>query len=226
MDRRPACRVVRPTAADPTPRGTSGAGCPGSTSRARADRRCGSRCRTARVQPVERPPRRIQPGSSAPRRPRARRQHGQRRASRSRRRASARRVVGQSGDRLDVGEVDRAGGVQEDRAGDAAVPPLVLVLDVRRVRPLDDGQPERVRSRPQVRPSGRTRTARCGVLADADLHAVELDDQDALGRADVEHDPPAGPGRRQLEVALVDAGRVDARGSPAGGPANGIWTLV
>ena len=46
------------------------------------------------------------------------------------------------------------------------------------------------------------------VLADPDLRAVDRDDQDALGRPDVEDDPPAGPARRDLELALVDAGRV------------------
>ena len=38
--------------------------------------------------------------------------------------------------------------------------------------------------------------------------AVEPHDQHALGGTDVEHDPPAGPVRGHLEVALVDAGRV------------------
>ena len=47
-----------------------------------------------------------------------------------------------------------------------------------------------------------------GVLADADVGAVEAHDEDALGGADVEHDALAGPGRGDLEVALVDAGRV------------------
>ena len=47
---------------------------------------------------------------------------------------AGRQVVGQAGIDADVREVDVAGGVQEDRARDAAVPPLVLVLDVGRVR--------------------------------------------------------------------------------------------
>ena len=41
--------------------------------------------------------------------------------------------------------------------------------------------------------------------------AIELDDEHALGRADMEHDAPARPARRDLEVALVDAGRVALR---------------
>ena len=48
----------------------------------------------------------------------------------------------------DVGEVDGARGVQEDGAGDAAVPPLVLVLDVGRVGPFHDAQRQGVGARP------------------------------------------------------------------------------
>ena len=39
--------------------------------------------------------------------------------------------------------MQRIGGVQQHRAGDPAVPPLVLVLDVRGVGPLDDREPQR-----------------------------------------------------------------------------------
>ena len=77
------------------------------------------------------------------------------------------RSSAESGDRADVGEVDGAGRVQEDRTADPAVPPLVLVLDVGRVGPLHDARAERVRSRPepvgQVELRGEVR-----VLADAD----------------------------------------------------------
>ena len=41
-----------------------------------------------------------------------------------------------------------------------------------------------------------------------DVLAVHVDDQDALRGADVEHDPPPSPVGRQLELALVDTGRV------------------
>ena len=72
------------------------------------------------------------------------------------------------------------------------MPPLVLVLDVGRVGPFHDAQAEGVRARPeavgQVELGGEVR-----VLADPDLLAVELDDEDALGGADVEDDAPAGP---------------------------------
>ncbi len=46
------------------------------------------------------------------------------------------------------------------------------------------------------------------ILAEADLLAVEADDEHALGGADVEHDPSSRPGRRHAEVAFVDARRV------------------
>ncbi len=85
----------------------------------------------------------------------------------------ARRPVGVE-PRVDheVGEVRRPGRVQEHGAGDAAVPPLVLVLDERGVRPLHDGQPERVRTRLQdAREVELRRQVR--VLADADVHAVD-----------------------------------------------------
>ena len=50
----------------------------------------------------------------------------------------------------EVGEVRRAGRVQEHRARDAAVPPLVLVLDERRVGPLHDASARSVvRARPE-----------------------------------------------------------------------------
>ena len=47
-----------------------------------------------------------------------------------------------------------------------------------------------------------------GVLADAELVAVEAHQQDAFGGSDVEDDAPARPIRGDLELALVDAGRV------------------
>ena len=55
-----------------------------------------------------------------------------------------REVVGQAAIALTSAVGARAGGVQEDRPGDAAVPPLVLVFDVAGVGPLDDGQRDRV----------------------------------------------------------------------------------
>ena len=110
----------------------------------------------------------------------------------------------------EVREVRRAGRVQVHGAGDAAVPPLVLVLDERGVRPLHDRQPQVVRAGPQER-----RHVELGrevrVLADPDVLAVELDEQHALGGAHVEHDTAPGPRRRDLERPLVDAGRVLVR---------------
>ena len=96
------------------------------------------------------------------------------------------------GVRAHVGEVDGPGGVQEHGAGDPAVPPLVLVLDVRGVGPLHDGQPEGVAAR--LQDVGHVELGRkVRVLAHPDLDPVEVDDQHALGRADVEHDAPPDP---------------------------------
>ncbi len=53
-------------------------------------------------------------------------------------------IVGQTRLNGHVGEVLQAGGVEVDRARQATVPPLVLVLDERGVRPLDDLQSKRV----------------------------------------------------------------------------------
>ena len=121
---------------------------------------------------------------------------------------AGRQVVGETGRDPDIGEIDRLRRVQEDRAGDPAVPPLVLVLDERRVGPFDDAQAEGVRARPE--PAGQVELrGEVRVLADPDLLAVELDDEDALRGADIEHHAPARPGGRHLELAFVDAGRVE-----------------
>jgi hypothetical protein len=64
------------------------------------------------------------------------------------------------------------------------------------------------------------------VLADADLAAVDSDDQHALRGPDMEDDAAAGqPGGGQIEFALVDAGGID-RGQFQRLAGNGIWTLV
>ena len=95
---------------------------------------------------------------------------------------AGRQVVGQAGVDPHVGEVDVAGRVQEDRSRDPAVPPLVLVLDERRVRPLDHAQGQRVAARPQavgqVELGGQVR-----VLAGPDLVAVEADTISTLSAA-------------------------------------------
>ncbi len=123
-------------------------------------------------------------------------------------RERAGRAVGvEAGVDLDVSQVGRRRRVQEHGAGDAPVPPLVLVLDERGVGPLDDGQPQGVLAGlegiGQVELRGEVR-----VLAHADLEAVELDDEHALGRPHVEHDAPPAPRRGHLDGPLVDPGRV------------------
>ncbi len=104
-------------------------------------------------------------------------------------------VVGEARDGPDIGEVHPLRCVEEDRPSDAAVPPLVLVLDVAGVGPLDDGQRDRV-----VR-----------VLADPHLAPVDAGDEDALGRADVEDDPATRPAGRHLDLPLVLPGGVRVR---------------
>ena len=116
-------------------------------------------------------------------------------------------IVGQTGGRADVGQEHAPGGVQEDRSRDPAVPPLILVLDIGRVGPFHDAQGQDVR--PRRGETGEVELRRqVGVLRDADLPAVERHDQDTLGRPDMEHDPLVHPGRWNLDLAFVDAGRV------------------
>ncbi len=107
-----------------------------------------------------------------------------------------------------VREVQRIGRVQQHRPGDTAVPPLVLVLKVRGVRPLHHGQPYGgppagaydVR---EVEVGGEV-----GVLGDADGPPVHVHQQHALGGPDLEHDPPPGPVGRDVHRTLVDPRRI------------------
>jgi hypothetical protein len=117
-------------------------------------------------------------------------------------------VVGQPRGRDDVRDVDAVGHVQVHAPGDAAVPPLILVLDVGGVRPLHDGQPQDVGPAPEeighVELGGEVR-----VLAQPDVPVVEPHEQDALRRADVQDDATLEPRRGHMDRALVDAGRLD-----------------
>ena len=120
---------------------------PGHQTRSRVPSRTSSSRRPAAglgTQSTSSPPRRAGPRPSSRLRARCRRTPT--RTSRSS--VPVRQVVRQAGDRPDVGEIDRPGRVQEDRPRDPAMPPLVLVLDVGRVRPLHDAQRQRVRARP------------------------------------------------------------------------------
>ena len=134
------------------------------------------------------PPRRVQPG----------RQLAAREADASTVRSSVPVVRSSARPAIDpdVGEVDVTGRVQEHRAGDPAVPPLVLVLDVRRVGPLDDAQPERC-SGPGAGDAVRSNSeARCESLPTPISSPLRRHDQDALRGPDVEDDAPAGPAPR------------------------------
>ncbi len=101
-------------------------------------------------------------------------------------------------------------GEQGDRAEDAGQPPLVLVLDVARGRPLVDADGQHVRARPQ-RVGDVELLHQAAALADADLHAVQPDAVERLDAVEADQRPgpptvvdPAG----RLERAPVVAGRV------------------
>ena len=72
-------------------------------------------------------------------------------------------VIRQSADGADVREPGQRRGVQEHRTCHAAVPPLVLVLDEGRVRPLDDAQVQGVRAGPDHSVTSNS-AARCESL--------------------------------------------------------------
>ncbi|CAM5699347.1 hypothetical protein SALBM311S_12461 [Streptomyces alboniger] len=120
-------------------------------------------------------------------------------------------ALGQVRRHAEVGEVQRVGGVQEHRAGDAAVPPVVLVLDIGRVRPFDDREPHGV-GLPGAHGTGDVELARqmC-VLARPDGLPVDVGDQRALGGTHVQDDPPSRPVRRDVDLALMHSGGVDGR---------------
>ena len=110
-----------------------------------------------------------------------------------------------------------------DRAREAGVPPLILVLDEARVRPADDDGVQLVR--PVVVDELRDVELgrRLRVLGEADRLAVDEHVEHALERAEVQH-RPAGASSRAARVkrAAVDAGLVLARARSAADSANGI----
>lgn len=107
-----------------------------------------------------------------------------------------------------IGQIQRIGRVQQYGAGDAAVPPLVLVLKVRGVRPLHDGESHGV-GRAGAYDGGEVELGRqMRVLGDTDGPTVDVDEQHALGGAHLEHDPPARPLGRNVDLTLVHARRV------------------
>ena len=124
-------------------------------------------------------------------------------------RSSARPGIGP-----DVGQVHGSGGVEEDRARDPAVPPLVLVLDVGGVRPLHDGQADPVgagrHEARHVELGGQVR-----VLAEADLAGRS---PRPAGRSPRRRrgGRPAGPPRRPGPRASA---RTPRSGSPRGSTA-------
>ncbi len=108
----------------------------------------------------------------------------------------------------DVGEVQRIRRVQQHGAGDTAVPPLVLVLDVRGVRPLHDRQPYEGPLAGAHQPRQVELGGQVGVLGDAGRPPVHVHQQHALGGPDLEHDPPSRPVGGHVHRSFVDARRV------------------
>ena len=107
-----------------------------------------------------------------------------------------------------VGDVRRPGRVEEHLAGDARVPPLVLVLHEARVGPADDRRqdpirPQRVDETREVELRGGSR-----VLGQPDRVAVHQDVEHPLDAPEVEHDSPARPLAREPEVAAIQARRI------------------
>ena len=98
--------------------------------------------------------------------------------------------------------------VEEDLAVDAALPPLVLVFEERTVGPADDLGREHVRHAVPHDVGEVELGFEPGVLADADLRAVHPQPQRAVGRTDVDHDPPALPVARHDERRAVAAGGI------------------
>ena len=163
------------------------------------------------------PPRRASPARGPP-------VAANRRATASVERAG-REVVGQPGDRRDVGEV--AGPVAY-RKTERVIPPchhwswssMNVASDhltTRRRSVLAPGRPDRVRS---------NSAARWESLLIADLDAVERHDQDALGGADVEHDPPARPTPPGARTRARRRRSGSPRARSAGRSGKGIWTFV
>ena len=104
----------------------------------------------------------------------------------------------------------RTGAVQLDAAMQAGLPPLILVFDVRRVRPTDHHGREHVGAAPhmrrQVELGGQPR-----IFRQTDELAVHVHEQHAVGRADVQHGTAVAPRGRQIERLAVQAGRIVRR---------------
>jgi hypothetical protein len=99
-------------------------------------------------------------------------------------------------------------GVEEDLTVEAGVPPLVLVLDERRVRPPHDLGGEQVGSVEADELGDVELGLEARVLAHTDLGAVDPQLQGAVGTTHVQHDAPVGPLARYVEGGAVATSRV------------------
>ena len=110
--------------------------------------------------------------------------------------------------RENIRDTSLPGRIQIHPAVDPAHPPLVLVLDEARVRPLHDDTGERVR----LAHDNKRRHIELGrqprVLAHADRAAVHVNVEHAFRAPDMQHDPAPVPLRRELEPRAVAAGGV------------------
>ena len=126
-------------------------------------------------------------------------------------------VGGEAGHQPDVGQMHRRSRPQHDRSLDAAVPPLILVLDPGGRRPVDDHDGQRVglaggheRGEVELR-------AQPAVGGQPDEGTVDVDDGQALRPAEAEHDISPSPVGGHLDRALVHPGGVVGR-HPGGVP--------
>ncbi len=117
----------------------------------------------------------------------------------------------QVGPQRHVLDVGRRGGAQRDRAEDARVPPLVVVLQVRARAPPVHLHGDPVVAGPQ-RPRDVELGGRVAALVVADVPAVDPDEVAGRDTLEAEHGRPLRPARREVEVPGVGAGRVDVAG--------------
>lgn len=115
--------------------------------------------------------------------------------------AGGRVVVGGG---MHVGHVGGGRGVGEHAPVEAGVVPVVLVLQVRGVGPADDGEGQ-LEGHAGLDDAGQVDlVGEPGVLPHGDGAAIDVHVEDRLGPRHVDHQPPAGPRRRQRHGPAVD----------------------
>ncbi len=117
-------------------------------------------------------------------------------------------MIFETGPCEDIGEIDRRGRIHIDLAMQAAHPPLVLVLDERRVRPFHDGRCDDVAAtefneRRDVELGRQPR-----ILAQADRLAVDVDIEHAFGAAEMKDDATIAPTGGEIYLGAKTPGRI------------------